>query len=202
LSPAQRLTVRGSAISLTRLLFTDASNGRPPDRHGRGTPSRNGFDCWLRPAKPGNLGPGRSARWLRRALSASTNEDLGSYDPPPEITAQVEECCRHPLARHPEAAPGLPHPLQRLNRLSPATRLACDGLEKAAALQMLNAIDDAVDLLQADPSSTPCRRRSFGGGLWAIPIRDRHDDWLIVREHDPADGDVVRVRDIGADPFA
>lgn len=38
-------------------------------------------------------------------------------------------------------------------RFSPAARLAYDGLEKAAALQMLDAIDDAVDLFEADPSS-------------------------------------------------
>ena len=87
-------------------------------------------------------------------------------------------------------------------RFSPAARLAYNGLEKAAALQMLDAIDDAVDLLEADPSSAACRKRSFGGGLWGIPVRDRHDDWLIVWEHDPAENDVVRVRYIGADPFA
>jgi hypothetical protein len=31
---------------------------------------------------------------------------------------------------------------------------------------------------------------------------DRHDDWLIVWEHDPADIDIVRVLYIGTDPFA
>ena len=87
-------------------------------------------------------------------------------------------------------------------RFSPAARLAYDGLEKAAALQMLEAIDDAVDLLEADPPSAACRKRSFGGGLWGIPVRDRHDDWLIVWEHDRGDSDIVRVRYIGADPFA
>lgn len=38
---------------------------------------------------------------------------------------------------------------------------------------MLDAIDDAVDLLEADRSPAACRGSSFGGGLWAIPIRDR-----------------------------
>lgn len=87
-------------------------------------------------------------------------------------------------------------------RFSPAALLAYDGLEKAAALQMLDAIDDAIDQLEADPSSAACRKRSFSGRLWGIPVRDRHDDWLIVWEHDPTDNDVIRVRYIGADPFA
>jgi hypothetical protein len=87
-------------------------------------------------------------------------------------------------------------------RFSPAAMLAYDGLEKAAALQILDAIDGAIDLLEADASSAACRKRSFGGGLWGIPVRDRHDDWLIVWEHDATDSDVIRVRFIGADPFA
>jgi hypothetical protein len=67
---------------------------------------------------------------------------------------------------------------------------------------MLDVIDDAIDLLEADPSSAVRRKRSFRGGLWGMPVRDRHDDWLIVWEHDPGDSDIVRVRYIGADPFA
>jgi hypothetical protein len=87
-------------------------------------------------------------------------------------------------------------------RFSPAALLAYEGLEKTAALQMLDAIDDAIDLLEADPSSAACRQRSFGDGLWGISVRDRHDDWLIVWEHDADDSDVIRVRFIGTDPFA
>jgi hypothetical protein len=67
---------------------------------------------------------------------------------------------------------------------------------------MLDASHHAVDLAAADPSSAACCKRSFGGGLWGIPVRDRHDDWLIVREHDPAGNDIIRVRCIGIDPFA
>jgi hypothetical protein len=87
-------------------------------------------------------------------------------------------------------------------RFSPAARQAYDNLEKAGSVQMLDAIDDAVDLLEADASSAACRKRSFGGGLWGVPVRDRHDDWLIVWEHDEVEPEIIRVRYIGADPFA
>jgi len=33
-------------------------------------------------------------------------------------------------------------------------------------------------------------------------VHDRHDDCLIVWEHDAADNDVIQVRFIGTDPFA
>jgi hypothetical protein len=35
-----------------------------------------------------------------------------------------------------------------------------------------------------------------------MPVRDRHDDWLIVWERDADEPDIIRVRYIGVDPFA
>jgi len=67
---------------------------------------------------------------------------------------------------------------------------------------MLDAIDDTLDVLEDDPSTAACRKRSFGGGLWGMPVRDRHDDWLIVWERDADEPDIIRVRYIGVDPFA
>ncbi|MBO0822340.1 MAG: hypothetical protein J2P27_00605 [Actinobacteria bacterium] len=58
---------------------------------------------------------------------------------------------------------------------------------------MLDAIDDALDQLEADPTCAACRQRSFGGGLWGITIRDRQDDWLVIWEPDEDDAGVVRV---------
>ncbi len=75
-------------------------------------------------------------------------------------------------------------------------------LEQAGSLQLLDAIDDAIDALEADPGSAEVRRRSFGDGLWGIPVRDRTDDWLIVWERDAADDDLIIIRYLGADPFA
>jgi hypothetical protein len=84
----------------------------------------------------------------------------------------------------------------------PPAQLAYEALEKAGAEQLLDAISDALDMLEEDPGDARVRRRSFGSGLWGIPVRDRTDDWLIVWEHDPEDDDLVVVRYLGADPFA
>jgi hypothetical protein len=75
-------------------------------------------------------------------------------------------------------------------------------LEKGGALQLLDAIDEAIDLLEARPGAAEARRRSFGDGLWGIPVRDRTSDWLIIWEHDPAGTDVIIIRYLGTDPFA
>lgn len=85
-------------------------------------------------------------------------------------------------------------------RLSPQAIQAYSDLEKAGAAQLLDAIDDALDVLEANPGDPRARRRLFTGGLWGIPVRDRADDWLIIWEHDEAGA--IRVRYLGADPFA
>ncbi|MBO0831901.1 MAG: hypothetical protein J2P28_04270 [Actinobacteria bacterium] len=64
---------------------------------------------------------------------------------------------------------------------------------------MLDAIDDALDVLEADPGSAQARRRSFGEGRWGIPVRGKADDWLVIWE---MDGVVLVVRYLGEDPFA
>jgi hypothetical protein len=75
-------------------------------------------------------------------------------------------------------------------------------LEKAGAETLLDAIDDALDTLEADPGNVTVRRRSFGDGLWGIPVRDRTEDWLIIWEHDRATSDMIAIRYLGTDPFA
>jgi hypothetical protein len=75
-------------------------------------------------------------------------------------------------------------------------------LDKAGAAALLDAVDDAIDALEADPGAAPVRRGSFGDGLWGIPVRDRNGDWLIIWEYDPDADDVIVIRYLGADPFA
>jgi hypothetical protein len=75
-------------------------------------------------------------------------------------------------------------------------------LEKAGDISLLDAIDDALDILEADPGSAQARQRSFGGGRWGIPVRDRSDDWLIIWERETEAEDLVIVRYLGDDPFA
>jgi hypothetical protein len=79
---------------------------------------------------------------------------------------------------------------------------AYTGLEKTSAQTLLDAIDDAIDALEADPGAATVRRRSFGDGLWGIPVRDRTEDWLIIWEHDPDADDLIVIRYLGTDPFA
>jgi hypothetical protein len=78
-------------------------------------------------------------------------------------------------------------------------RYAYEQLESINDLALLDAIDDALDLLEADPGSAQSRRRSFGDGRWGIPVRGKTNDWLVIWE---MDGDVPVVRYLGDDPFA
>lgn len=87
-------------------------------------------------------------------------------------------------------------------RLSEQAWQAYEALGKAGRERLLDGIDGALGTLEADPGSAAARQRSFGDGLWGIPVRDRSEDWLIVWEHDPEDEGVIRVRYLGADPFA
>jgi hypothetical protein len=75
-------------------------------------------------------------------------------------------------------------------------------LERAGSLGLLDAIDDALDALEADPGDKQCRQRSFGQGRWGITVRNRADDWLIIWERDLAMEDLIHVRYLGPDPFA
>jgi hypothetical protein len=75
-------------------------------------------------------------------------------------------------------------------------------LERAGSLALLDAIDDAVDALEADPGDKQCRQRSFGDGRWGITVRDRANDWLMIWEYHTVRDDLIHVRYLGADPFA
>lgn len=74
-------------------------------------------------------------------------------------------------------------------------------MEKAGAETLLDAIDGAIDALETDPGSAVVRRRSFGDGLWGIPVRDRSEDWLIIWERDPAAEDLIVVRYLRCRPI-
>lgn len=84
----------------------------------------------------------------------------------------------------------------------PQPMQAYTSLDKAGAAALLNAVDDAIDALEADPGAAAVRRRSFRDGLWGVPVRDRTEDWLIIWEYDPDGDDLIVIRYLGADPFA
>jgi hypothetical protein len=52
-------------------------------------------------------------------------------------------------------------------KLGPHAQQAYAQLERAGALRLLDAIDDALDILEADPGDKQARRRSFGDRRWA-----------------------------------
>jgi hypothetical protein len=74
-------------------------------------------------------------------------------------------------------------------------------LEKAVATRLLDGIDAALDVLETNSGDSQVRRRSFGDGLWGVPVRDEHEDWLLIWEYDPESADTVVVRYLGVDPF-
>jgi len=86
--------------------------------------------------------------------------------------------------------------------LGPYAQQAYSQLERAGALRLLDAIDDALDILEADPGDKRARRRSFGDGRWGIPVRDADDNWLIIWFMDAEGADIAHVPYIGPDPFA
>ncbi len=87
-------------------------------------------------------------------------------------------------------------------QFAPDAERAYAELDSPGMVRLLDAVDDALDLLEEDPGDKRCRVRSFSGALWGIPVRDRSDDWLLIWEQDPDDSEVIRVRYIGRDPFA
>lgn len=83
--------------------------------------------------------------------------------------------------------------------LDPAPQAEIDRLEKARRWDLLGSLEDALDLLAADPGSKSNRRRAFPGGMFGITVWEPDENWLIIWEYDK---DVIAVRYIGPDPFA
>jgi hypothetical protein len=75
--------------------------------------------------------------------------------------------------------------------LDPGPEAELDRLERGKQWDLLDAIDAAITRLAADPGAPSSRQRSFAGSGFGITVRTRHDDWLVVWEHDQ---DVIAVR--------
>ena len=84
-------------------------------------------------------------------------------------------------------------------RFEPHAAVAYEQLQRPGEARLLDTLNDALDTLETNPGDRRCRVRSFGGGLWGIPVRGRNDDWLVIWEQDQ-EGTVVHY--IGPDPFA
>ncbi|MGH3197459.1 MAG: hypothetical protein ACRDOH_18740 [Streptosporangiaceae bacterium] len=72
-------------------------------------------------------------------------------------------------------------------KFSPQASQVYGSLERAGAVKLLDDIDDALDILEADPGDRRVRRRSFGEGRWDVTVRDADDDWLLIWQLDDND---------------
>ena len=87
-------------------------------------------------------------------------------------------------------------------KFSPQVLQAYGSLERAGAVDLLDAIDDAVDISGRGPRRSPGAAPADGDGRWGITVKDADDDWLLVWQVDDDDPEIVRVRYLGPDPFA
>lgn len=63
------------------------------------------------------------------------------------------------------------------------------------------AVDEKLDLLEADPTSSAVRPRRFANGLWCVIAYNHQEDWAILWEpHPDLEGDVA-VRYLGPATF-
>ncbi|MFF5258613.1 type II toxin-antitoxin system RelE/ParE family toxin [Actinomadura viridis] len=68
---------------------------------------------------------------------------------------------------------------------------------------LLDVLRHALDTLAADPGCARARERSLPQiGGWAMTVRGRHDDWVVVWKRPQKDPGVVAVLYIGPDPAA
>ncbi|TVR38063.1 MAG: hypothetical protein EA388_00525 [Nitriliruptor sp.] len=77
------------------------------------------------------------------------------------------------------------------------TRLETDP-SLAAVFQ---AVDEKLDLLQADPSDAAVRPRRFTNGLWCVIAYNSDEDWAILWEPHPELGGDVAIRYLGPATF-
>lgn len=77
-------------------------------------------------------------------------------------------------------------------------RLLADPARKV----LLTRVEDVLDLLQENPGDQRLRRRRFArANMWAVPIRDHEENWLVLWRRYPALPDTVVITYIGPDSF-
>lgn len=66
---------------------------------------------------------------------------------------------------------------------------------------VLAAVDDELDLLEADPTNSAVRPRRFTNGLWCVIAYDPYEDWAILWEPHPDLRGDVEIRSLGPATF-
>jgi hypothetical protein len=75
-------------------------------------------------------------------------------------------------------------------------------LETDANLEtVFHAVDEKLDLLEAEPSSSAVRPRRFTNGLWCVIAYNADEDWAILWEPHPELACDVAVRYLGPATF-
>jgi hypothetical protein len=58
--------------------------------------------------------------------------------------------------------------------------------------QLADAIEEALDWIEADPPDTRAIRRRFSNGIWAISVHSTGQEWTVLWEETSPDQPVVR----------
>lgn len=81
--------------------------------------------------------------------------------------------------------------MRRLS-LDPGPSAALDALWSRNE-RLADAVEEALDWIEADPVDVRARRRSFTNGMWVIAVRAGGEDWTIVWEEETHGEPVVRL---------
>ena len=58
--------------------------------------------------------------------------------------------------------------------------------------KLADAVEDALDWIEAEPPDRRAKRRRFSNGMWAITLVAAGEEWLVVWEEPGPDEPVVR----------
>lgn len=79
----------------------------------------------------------------------------------------------------------------RALELDPIPAEALDNLYSRAP-KVAEAVEDALDWVEADPPDPRSRRRRFTNGRWAISVHAAGEEWIVIWEEPVVDQPVVR----------
>lgn len=80
----------------------------------------------------------------------------------------------------------------RVLTLDPAPAEALDRLWERNE-HLADAVEEAMDWIEADPPDVRAKRHRFANGMWAIQVRAGGEEWTLVWEEDTPGEPVVRV---------
>lgn len=76
--------------------------------------------------------------------------------------------------------------------LDPLPAEALDGLW-ARNENLADAVEEAMDWIEADPPDVRAKRHRFSNGMWAVQVRAAGEEWTLVWEEEEPGEPVVRL---------